>query len=287
LKQITILVVALLFCNQSFSQVDSTITDTTKSVYKGLTTKKFYGLSYAANVENYVTTYRIDGDLVDKATYNKYHDTWKNMETCKPCILLTYDFYDKLLYKAIQFTDCAVGYWIEYFPNGKVKTIGHFKENESENWANAFDSGLCRQDGIWTYFNEAGKKLYSEYWKDGQFLKQVPEQAKTELWAVDITFNGAQISKQTVTPKQVGEITITPKFKNSNRAGTNIKVTFEISTLGYKVVSETFSLDEFSKIDVQKLLLESGVPSTEKASCVIMINNNGRNAGTSWFYVQN
>jgi hypothetical protein len=286
LKQNTFLILAVLFCTQIFSQADTTKTDTTKSVYKGLTTKKFYSLGYSTQSKNNVTTYKINEKEVDMTTYNKYHDTWKNMETCEPCILLTYDYDDKLLYKGIQYTDCPVGFWIEYFPNGKVKIIGHYKENESGNWQNAYDRGFCREDGAWTYFNETGDKLYSEYWKNGQFIKQEPEQPKTELWTVEITYNGNKINNQVFTPEQVGEIKINPKFKNSKRTGTDLTVKFEIATTGHKIVSQTFPLADFGKIDVKKMLLESGITPAETASCTIMIFNNGNNVFNSWLNVK-
>ena len=286
MKQITLLALTVLFCNLTFSQVDTIKTDTTKSVYKGLTTRKFYSLGYSTQSKDNITTYKINEKEVDKTTYDKYHDTWRNMETCKPCILLTYDYNDKILHKGIQYTDCPVGFWIEYFPNGKVKIIGHYKENESGNWENAYDRGFCREDGVWTYFNEVGNKLYSEYWKDGQFIKQVPEQTKTELWTVEITHNGTKVNNQIFTPKQVGEIKIIPKFKNSKRTGTNLTVKFEIATTGHKIVSQTFPLTDFGKIDVQKMLIESGVTPTEMASCSIMIFNNGNNVFNSWLNVK-
>ena len=278
--------IAVLFYNQSFSQADTLITDTTKSVYKNLTIRKFYSLGYSSSSKDNITTYKINDKEVDKTTYDKYHSTWKNMETCKPCILLSYDYNDKLLTKGIQYTDCIVGFWIEYFPNGKVKLIGHYKENKEGNWDSAYDKGFCRPDGNWSYFNEQGKKLYSEIWKEGQFIKQVPEQTKTELWTVEITYNGVQVNNQTLNPKQVREIKIIPKFKNSKRTGTNLTVKFEIATTGHKIINQTFALADFTKIDVQKMLLESGVTKTETASCSIMVFNNGENISNAWLNVK-
>ena len=160
------------FYNLIFSQSDTTITDTTTSSYRNLVEKKFYRLSYSSQTRDGTTIYKINEKEVDKATYDKYNTTWANMETCKPCILLSYDYNDNLLYKGIQYTDCRVGFWIEYFSNGKVKIIGHYKENKKENWENAYSQGLCRKDGVWTYFNENGDKLYWESWEDGKLVKK-------------------------------------------------------------------------------------------------------------------
>jgi hypothetical protein len=281
LQKLIFFLIATFFYKLSFSQADIVMADTTKSVYKNLTIRKFYSLGYSTSSRDNITTYKINDKEVDKGTYDKYHSTWKNMETCKPCILLTYDYNDKLLTKGIQYTDCIVGFWIEYFPSGKVKLIGHYKENVTGNWDSAYDKGFCRPDGIWSYFSEQSKKLYSEIWKDGQFVKQVPEQSKTELWTVEITHNGVEVNNQTLSPKQVSEIKIIPKFKNSKRTGTNLTVKFEIATTGHKIINQTFPLSDFAKINVQKMLLESGVTKTETASCSIMVFNNGDNVSNA------
>jgi antitoxin component YwqK of YwqJK toxin-antitoxin module len=286
MKRATLTILIGLIWTLTFAQVDATMTDTTKSVYKGLITKKFYNIGYSSSSTNGVTVYKMNDKEVTKSNYDKYHNTWKNMETCKPCILETYDINNKLLKKGIQYTDCPVGFWIEYFPNGKVKLIAHYKENENGDWNNAWDRGFCRPDGAFTYFNDRGQKLYTEYWREGQFIKQIPEQAKTELWNVALTIGSVKVDKQILTPKQVGEIKITPQFKNSLTAGTNITIKFEISAVGHKQISGTFGLDNFKTIDVQKMLDEIGIKSPETASCTMIILNNGVNVFNYWLTVK-
>lgn len=90
--------------NQSFAQVDNLKTDTTRSVYNGIVTIK----------------------MKNKSDYRKI------MAECRPCILLKYDNEDRLVRKAIQYTNCPVGYYIEYLPNGKVKLIGHYKNTKTK-----------------------------------------------------------------------------------------------------------------------------------------------------------
>jgi hypothetical protein len=172
MKIVLLILSGAFICNLSFAQIAIKKTDTTASVYKGLDTKKFYRIGFSSTVVNGVTTYEINDKVVSKTIYDRYHDTWENMATCKPCILLTYDINEKLLYKGIQYTDCRVGYFIEYFSNGKVKLIGHYKENESGNWEN---STCNNKDGAFTYFNEEGEELYTEIWKDSKFFKRIPK----------------------------------------------------------------------------------------------------------------
>jgi hypothetical protein len=273
-------------CTLTFAQIDTTMTDTTKSVYKGLLTKKFYKVNYSSSLINGVTVYKINNNEVTKSNYDKYHDNWINMETCKPCILKTYDINNKLLYKGIQYTDCRVGFWIEYFPNGKVKLIAHYKENESSDWNNAWNRGFCKLDGACTYFNDKGQINYTEYWKQGEFIKQIPEQTKTELWNVLITFDNVKIGKKILTPKQVSEIIITPQFKNSSTDGTNITIKFKILAVGHKQISDTLTLEKFNTINVQEMLDKVGIKSTEAALCNMDILNNGVNVFSYSFTIK-
>jgi len=286
MERTTFILLMLFICNLTFAQMDFAKTDTTKSVYKSLETRKFYKIGYSSSSTNGVTTYKLNDKEVTKSTYEKYNETWKNMATCKPCILMTYDINDRLLYKGIQYTDCRVGFWIEYFPNGKVKLIGHYKENENGDWNMGMDRGFCRQDGAFTYYNENGDELYSEYWEEGQFIKQIPEQTKTELWNVELMLDSVKIDNQVLTPKQISEIEIIPKFKNSSTTGTKITIKVRISAVRHKEVEKTFTIDDFKTVDIQKMLEEAGIKSSETAYCGLMIYNNGVNVFNYWLTIK-
>ena len=167
---------------------------------------------------------------------------------------MKYDNEDRLIRKAIQYTDCPVGYYIEYFPNEKVKLIGHYKEYKNTNWDNLSDINYCKRDGTWTYFNETGNELYSEFWKDGEFIRQVPEQPKTELWDFGMLINGIETKQQTFTFEELKELTIVAKFKNKSYLGTNIKIRVDIRANGYKPIKKEFSLDNFHQLNISQLL---------------------------------
>jgi len=87
------------------------------------------------------------------------------MELCTPCILLWYDTTETLLSKGIQYGDCRVGYWIDYYRNGKVKTIGHYKENPP--------GGFCSENGTWIYYKKDGSIHFYELWKNGVKVKKI------------------------------------------------------------------------------------------------------------------
>ena len=138
-------------------------TDTTKSVYSKLKTKKFYQVGTSFEIKNGKSRYELEGKVVNKKTYNKYHKTWKNMETCKPCILKTFDIKGNLLNTATYYTDCLVGQWIEYYPNGRIKILGHYKENDTGNWEDLSNRGYCqRKEGFWFYYDENGNITKTE-----------------------------------------------------------------------------------------------------------------------------
>ena len=149
--------------------------DTTKSIYGNIPTFKEYAISSSSLTSGDTSWYKLNNKVVDEKTYKKFTQFSDNINKCRPCILLSYDTSENLLFKRISYGDCTVGYWIEYYLNGKVKVIGHFKENSSGSWDNIFYRGFCRKDGNWIYFDENGNKTKSEIWKEGKLVKKKVE----------------------------------------------------------------------------------------------------------------
>lgn len=138
--------------------------DNTKSIYKDLPVKKFYTVNTETVSENGSIIYKAGGKVIDKVTFDKYAEARKNPENCKPCILETYDANEILVSKAVKYKDCPVGYWYNYYPSGKIKTIGHYRENESDVWDPLWDAGYCMKHGTWTEYDEKGKvKSFETY----------------------------------------------------------------------------------------------------------------------------
>jgi antitoxin component YwqK of YwqJK toxin-antitoxin module len=95
------------------------------------------------------------------------------METCTPCILERFNESGILLNKAVSYTDCIVGQYIEYFENGKIKIIGHFKENDTGLWDNISDRGFCSvKHGIWNYYNENGLITKTEFYNEDLLIEK-------------------------------------------------------------------------------------------------------------------
>lgn len=158
-----VLILSALFCSLfSFSQKD-----TMKTIYKNLPVLKLYTVNTETVTENGAVIYKAGGKVIDKATYEMYSSSSKIMAQCKPCIMETYDGNNTLASRAVKYLDCPVGYWINYYPSGKIKTIGHYRENESDVWDPLWDAGYCMKHGLWTEYDEKGKVISKELYDFG------------------------------------------------------------------------------------------------------------------------
>lgn len=142
------------------------------SVYKALDTLPFTNANLRSETVHNTTKYWVKDKRVNQATYEKYKAIWENIDICRPCYFKTYDENDVLLYEGAQYTDCRVGIWIEYYPNGTVKLIGHYKENDTDNWENLWNRKLCSvKHGKWLYYNEDGGIRLIEYYWNGKLVR--------------------------------------------------------------------------------------------------------------------
>lgn len=153
--------------------------DTTKSIYLKLDTMKFYNVSLSSGpLVNCVvgklggpTKYFVDCKEVSKAEYDKYDTIWKKIESCKPCYLQTYDKNDILLYEGLEYNECRVGIWKEFYPSGKIKILGHYKENPKTSWTNIYPEFCGSKHGLWVYYNEKGEIIKSEKYENNKRIK--------------------------------------------------------------------------------------------------------------------
>ena len=94
------------------------------------------------------------------------------LNDCTPCYMKTLSPDDVLLYAGVQYTDCVVGNWTEYYPDGKIKLTGQYKENPTDNWNNIWKRGYCSvKEGTWTYYDENGKVMKTEKYKDNVLVQ--------------------------------------------------------------------------------------------------------------------
>ena len=166
LKYLLFILSAFISIEASFAQSDST---QTFHIGKKYDTLKYYSLTLSDDGQGH---YQADFHNISKAKYNKYQTAFKNIEKCTPCILKTVNENETLLTEGLQYEDCAVGVWYEYYPNGKIKVLGHFKENDSGNWDKLYERGLCSQrEGTWTYYNDDGSIQKTEKYANNVLVK--------------------------------------------------------------------------------------------------------------------
>jgi hypothetical protein len=264
-KTIFTIFILILVIGQTYGQ--------SNTVYKKLKTKEYYSVNSSFTTSNGSSIYRVNGQEVDKTTYEKYHSTWKNMENCCPCILKSYNENDILLREAVSCTDCGVGRFKEFYLNGKIKLTGYYKENPTGKWKDIWDRGYCSvKNSQWTYFKENGDTLYSEFWEDGEFIKQIPEQSTSEIWDVDLILNGQKFDKQELPIDEIKNLIITPKYKNSNSTPI-VSIKIEVSATGFVPNEKTFTLKAFKNVDISEMLSEVGISKDKQISVDLLIFN--------------
>jgi len=259
-----------------FSQTDS------GSVYKNLKTKKFYAvnLSYQGfqNKGSFKKSkkYEVNDKQVNRRTYQKYKRRSSDISNCCPCILKAFDEFDTLLWVGVSCTDCRVGWYKEYYRNGKVKVSGQYKENPTQDWKDIFYKGYCNvEHGKWEYYNESGDTLYSEFWKNGLFLEQIPEQQINEIWKIDLVLKDTIVSKdKRFTIDQISELEIVPKYKNSSLKKPKLTIEVEVSAIGARRQLVKLTPETFKDIDVRKMILDAKIPEGNKISFEIAVYKN-------------
>ncbi len=246
------------------------------SVYQDLEIRKFYSVGKSSSTVGSQTTYKVNGKTVSASTYNKYHSTWDNMSTCCPCILKSYDENDVLLTEAVSCTDCGVGYYKEFYPNGNLKLKGNFKENPTNDWNDIYKRGYCNvQDGKWLHYNEKGQITYIEIWDEGKFIEQKPKSKKVEIWKVELLLNEERIDTQKVSLNEFHKLKISPEYKNLNRDD-KLSVKIAVSATGFKYVEKEMHLSEFELIKIRDLINEVGTSDLEKIGVTLTVYHQGK-----------
>lgn len=165
--RVTLIFIILWLTNSSgFAQVDSN-----SFSYQNLDTLITYDVELRTETGPGYARYYVNGEQVRKIVYDSYSKFWDNIGKCTPCYLKTYDTEDNLISESVQFTDCPVGDYREYYTNGTLKVNGQYKMNSTGNWKNIFDRGYCRKVGKWIYYASNGSILKIEEYVDGKLTK--------------------------------------------------------------------------------------------------------------------
>ena len=124
----------------------------------------------------------------------------------------------------------------------------------------------------WTL--QKGDKTYFEYWENGEFVKQLPEQDLAEIWKFELLLNEEKFEKKQIPIHEIKNLVVTPRFKNENRSKINLTLKVEVYSDGYPSNSQSFTLDSFKNIDVTKMLEDAGIPSDKPTIFILQILNN-------------
>ncbi|MBI1227444.1 MAG: hypothetical protein GC192_19590 [Bacteroidetes bacterium] len=222
--------------------------------YENLTVKKTYNVSISSSKRGGYITYEVDGVKVKKDVYQKYKDGFDNMEDCCPCILKTYDKDEVLLKEAVQCSDCVVGYLKEFYPNGKVKILGHYKENTTGDWFNIFYRGYCYvQDGDWFYYDEYGNIVKIETWRNGEFIEQKPKGKKPEAWKAELLVNGEMPRENKIYIDELEDFEIILYYKNESRFK-DLAVQVSLAEIGKKKKSFNIPFKDLNAQEIKRLV---------------------------------
>ena len=136
--------------------------------YSDLDTITFYAVSIEYRRSRWPFRYSVDSWPASKKTYSKYNKAYVALAACRPCYVRTYNRNGVLIREGEQYTDCSVGTWVEYHPNGKKRVEGLFRRNQTADWTDIWNRGLCNtKEGVWTYYDVNGIVLERKEYVNG------------------------------------------------------------------------------------------------------------------------
>ena len=169
--KIKLMVLSLLsFIADSYSQKVDTL-DLPYTKYSSSTTEQvskygrmftIYKLGYPMKVDSsYIFIY----EEVSKEAYDAYHKRTLDFGTCTPCWQRVYRENGKLYYEGLMFTDCPIGIFKRYDPEGFLVEIQNYKMGEQTTRCNT-------KDGDWIYFHN-GKKTKTEIYISDSLVQTI------------------------------------------------------------------------------------------------------------------
>ncbi len=130
--------------------------------------------TYDVNLSSYMTTngrvYTANGRVITKSKYDFYKQHWESAQNCRPCEVYTYDEQNRLKHIAIQYEDCLIGGFKEFYPSETVKVEGNFR-HPGQDWSNLKLRGLCStREGEWKYYSSEGRLVTIETYENGKVV---------------------------------------------------------------------------------------------------------------------
>ncbi|HEX7413246.1 MAG TPA: hypothetical protein VF411_04300 [Bacteroidia bacterium] len=169
-RKLFALTVILLFGLSGISQVNS---------QQKTDTIRYYNLLMHEGIQNGKKVYVVNEINIDSVRYAFLYKQWaKNViRKCRPCYLLELDVNDSIIKEGNFYFTTPIGIYKEYYPNGKLKTIGNYK-NVYPLTHDDFKLGVpcigkCTvKDGEWKYYSDKGKLIKTEKYEVGKLVKK-------------------------------------------------------------------------------------------------------------------
>lgn len=201
--------------------------------------------------------------------------TFDNYAKCTPCILENFDREGKLQSKSVRYNDCFVGFYNEYYPSGKLKVTGQYRENDTGNWDNLYDRNYClAQTGEWIFYTEKGLVSGKEYWQDGVFLKEVPEQALNEAWKFDFELNGRLLGRDEQLPaRDINLLRVITRYKSASAKKVIYIHSLQVTAQGLPTLTVPFSPAGLLNTNVYQLMQERGFTDPGKIVFYIVVRS--------------
>ncbi len=254
------------------------------TTYKDLEIMQSHQFFIEQRVEDNETTYALDGKKTSARKYKKYKREFDNLDNCRPCIIQYLDSNDNITTEGIFYGDAIVGWIKEYYPNGKLKLQRQYTENTSGNWDAFFANGnLPKENGTWKYYDENGAFHHNEYWENGEFIKQDPEQTTFEIWCIETKLNNTDISDETISIQDLKNIIIVPRYKNSFRDNQAIIAEFQFNPVGHKTIHFTLPIDNVHLFNFDSLFNVNGIDSVGNIFTAIAFTHNNEPIQRTYF----
>lgn len=222
---------------------------------------------------NKKVSYSYRGKKLSKRKYNKYFGKSENIWDCKPCLFQTYSIdNNNLIEEKVAYTACDIGLIKKYYTNGKINYIGNYFYDSLVDFNSLYTEKKCSiPDGEWIYFNEKGDTVYKEYWEIGQFIKQSPEQKKSEIWDIEIYYKDELTTLENIKFEELKLLKFKPLFKNENE-NSKIKFKIKIAIDGRMDSHDFITYNQIKDLTIQDLIYNTELPFDKTENIHIQIS---------------
>lgn len=183
-----------------------------------------------------------------------------NMYWLCPVILEVYDSSNNLVRKGVYCNGTPSGTIKEYYTNGNIKS----KTNYINYLDTSFQWKRYKKDGVSTYYDSTGKKSYNEFWVNGIFINQVPDQNNNELVEIPIYLNNTLIQNKQLFVHELNQLEFRPVFKSKNGNIDSLKMRFYAYDAPKHSIEKYLSIKEVKTFDFNAFLIQNGFTNNNK-----------------------